>query len=246
MIEIVQLALLILIIAIMVTRKLPSATENNQKIILDSCALIDGRIVDIISLGFAQSQIIVPKFVLNELQLLADGQNSQKRERARFGLDAVKRIQAIDDARVIISEIDFTEATATDEKLILLAKKIHADLCTTDYNLNKVATIQGISVLNVNELSNALRAVVLPGETRQVTIVQKGSAKDQGVGYLDDGTMVVVSGASSYVGKNVTATITRMLQSDAGKMIFADMQNTKVSRTGNSKKRNSNRSTDQR
>ena len=127
-----------------------------------------------------------------------------------------------------------------------MPKKIHADLCTTDYNLNKVATIQGISVLNVNELSNALRAVVLPGETRQVTIVQKGSAKDQGVGYLDDGTMVVVSGASSYVGKNVTATITRMLQSDAGKMIFADMQNTKVSRTGNSKKRNSNRSTDQR
>jgi uncharacterized protein YacL len=224
MLDIIQTLLLIGVIILLIWRNSKSAkTEKpGRKIILDSCALIDGRIVDIINAGFTPAIIVVPKFVLGELQLLADGHDSQKRERARYGLDAVKTIQASPDTQVDISEINFPEVRTIDEKLVKLAVKLDAELCTTDYNLNKVASIQNVRVLNVNELSNALRAVVLPGEKKQITIVQKGSAKDQGVGYLDDGTMVVVAGASSQIGRNLTVEITRMLQSDAGKMLFGN------------------------
>ncbi len=231
MIDIIQTILLVaLVLLVWQSRGSYHTTfakiRPRKKMILDSCALIDGRIIDIVNAGFTPDSLVIPRFIVRELQLLADGQDSQKRERARYGLDAIQTLQANPDTNVEISDIDFLEAKTTDDKLVMLAGKLSADLCTTDYNLNKAASVQGVKVLNVNELSNAIRAVVLPGETKQVAIVQKGSGKDQGVGYLDDGTMVVVAGAAGLVGKSLHVEITRMLQSEAGKMLFAKINTT--------------------
>lgn len=195
--------------------------SRTRGMILDSSALIDGRIVDVVKAGFTPPKLIIPQFIVRELQLLADGNDSHKRERARFGLDVVKQLQAEFPDTTEICRSDFTDIRATDDKLVRLASDISADLCTTDYNLNKVATIEGVRVLNVNELANAVRPVALPGEKNETKIIQRGSSKDQGVGYLDDGTMVVVSGAGNMIGKTVGIEVTRMLQTEAGKMIFA-------------------------
>lgn len=189
--------------------------------ILDTCALIDGRILEIANAGFTPSQIIIPSFVLSELQLLADGQDTHKRERARFGLDMVQALQNSADCEVVIYKNDDNPSLPTDDRLVIAAKKLSADLCTIDYNLNKVATIEGVRVLNVNELANAIRPVALPGEKKRIKIVQKGSNKDQGVGYLEDGSMIVVEGAARSVGKQIDVEISRFIQTDAGKMLFA-------------------------
>lgn len=225
MLDIIQIVLLIAVIVLLWSTKgsrTPRFTSFAAKndIIIDSCALIDGRILDIAKTGFISDNLVIPSFIISELQLLADGTDSKKRERARFGLDVISALKEL-PASARISDIDFKDIKTNDDKLLRLAEKTGAKLCTTDYNLNKVAAIQGITVLNVNELSNAIRAVVLPGEKLEISVVQKGSGKDQGVGYLDDGSMVVIAGASGLVGQRVGVEITRMLQSDAGKMLFA-------------------------
>jgi uncharacterized protein YacL len=198
--------------------------NRNRKIILDSCALIDGRIVEVVNSRFMADELVIPQFILNELQLLADGNDSHKRERARFGLDIAHQLQDASPTPVTIERTVFTEAKANDDKLILLAKKLNGALCTTDYNLGKVAAVEGISVLNVNELSQALRPIALPGETLKIKIIQKGSNRDQGVGYLEDGTMIVVDGAARYINKTMPVTVTRMHQTVAGKMVFGQIR----------------------
>lgn len=198
---------------------------RKRLIILDSCALIDGRIVELVRNGFVADQLVIPQFILNELQLLADGNDGHKRERARFGLDIAHELQdTAFEAKVLIDRTPFPEVPATDDKLIHLAKKLQAYLYTTDYNLAKVAAIEAVGVLNVNELSQAIRPIALPGETLKIKIVQKGSNPNQGVGYLDDGTMIVVENGARYTGKVVDVTVTRMHQTVAGKMVFGQVR----------------------
>jgi uncharacterized protein YacL len=198
---------------------------SKPKILLDSCALIDGRIVNVVQAGFLQGELIIPQFILNELQLLADGQDSHKRERARFGLDVIHELQTDKQISLTIDRNSFPAITATDDKLIALAKKINASLYTTDYNLSKVAIAENIKVLNINELAQQLRPVNLPGEELEIKIIQKGSNQDQGVGYLEDGTMIVVDGAARHIGRQLTVHVDRMHQTVAGKMAFAHTVN---------------------
>jgi uncharacterized protein YacL len=201
-----------------------TSLKRKRRIILDSCSLIDGRIVEIVNSGFVAGELIVPQFILNELQMLADGHDSHKRERARFGLDIAHQLQDASPVPVAIDRTVFESVPATDDKLIALAKKTGAQLYTTDYNLAKVASIEGVRVLNVNELAQNLRPVTLPGETLTIKIVQKGSNHGQGVGYLDDGTMIVVENAGKFVGRTVPVTVTRMHQTVAGKMVFGQVR----------------------
>lgn len=223
MLEIIQTVLLVMIVLMLAQQLLGQklAKKSKSAIVLDTSALIDGRILEVTKAGFAAEKLIVPQFILRELQLLADGNDSHKRERARFGLDVVHQLQAELPGAVEITNSNFSDVRATDDKLVKLARSTGASLCTTDYNLNKVATIEGVRVLNLNELAHAVRPAALPGEKHAVKIVQKGSNKDQGVGYLEDGTMVVVAGAGQMIGKRVEVSVTRMLQTEAGKMMFA-------------------------
>lgn len=197
--------------------------RGGKKMILDTCALIDGRVLELSKAGFVPDELIIPEFVIHELQLLADGSDAQKRERARHGLDVVQDLQDSPNTSVTIDRSLIPEKHATDDKLVALSKKLHTPLYTTDYNLGKVAEIEGVKVLNVNELAQHLRPVALPGEKKTVKIVQKGSSHKQGVGYLDDGTMLVVEEAAGQIGKTVTAEITRVHQTVAGKMLFGEL-----------------------
>lgn len=194
----------------------------HKMIILDTCALIDGRIRDLVKAGFIVQRLGVPKRVIEELQFLADHGDTHKRSRARFGLDVVQTLQDNNDEQVVIIE-GGSEDAPVDDVLVTLALEHDAALYTTDYNLNKVARIRGVLVLNVNELAHALRPIYLPGDTVTVKIVQKGEGSSQGVGYLEDGTMTVVDGASGRIGVEVTAHVERMLQTEAGKMVFATL-----------------------
>jgi len=207
-----------------ITKKQPKMATAKNRVVLDSCALIDGRIVDLVKSGFVDGELYVPSFVIDELQYLADHGDAHKRERARYGLDVVKSLQEV-HSKVIISEYIREEKRQVDEKLISLAQYVGGTLYTTDYNLNKVATIHQVRVLNVNELAQALRPVFLPGEEFEVKIIQKGESRNQGVGYLDDGTMAVVDNGAKYMGKRVSVKIIRMLQTEAGKMVFAELLN---------------------
>jgi len=239
--QIVEIILLIFIAYMLVAGRegstLPSlslGSVKRRKLVLDSCGLIDGRIVDVARTGFLADEFVIPQFILNELQLLADGNDSHKRERARFGLDIAHQLQdesGLSTATVVIDRTQYPDIPATDDKLVALAKKIKANLYTTDYNLTKVATVEGIRVLNINELAQTMRPVTLPGETLQIKIVQKGSNHDQGVGYLEDGTMIVVDGAARYVGKTVAVTVSRMHQTVAGKMVFGQIKHQQTSQT---------------
>jgi uncharacterized protein YacL len=221
----IQIALLAVILALVLqqrNQKPKGFNTKSKKMVLDTCALIDGRIVELVRLGFVPDELVVPEFIVHELQMLADGNDTHKRERARFGLDVVKELQNSDTVRVIIDDSVQTNQP-TDDKLVTLAKKLNTGLYTTDYNLNKVADIQGVKVLNVNELAQQLRPTALPGEKKTVKILQKGSNPKQGVGYLDDGTMIVVDDAASQIGRIVEVEVTRVHQTMAGKMIFADL-----------------------
>jgi len=208
--------------------KLPRTVHTSNTaaggIVLDSCALIDGRIVGITESGFLQGELIIPQFVLAELQLLADGSDAHKRARARFGLETAEALKQAYPARVRVDSSLTVSGKKTDDLLLELALSQKALLCTTDYNLNKVAGAQGIKVLNVNELSQSVRSNMLPGEEKQVKILQKGDGRDQGVGYLDDGTMVVVDRASKLIGTTQTIIIERSLQTVAGKMCFGHLK----------------------
>ena len=228
--QIIEIILLLFIIAVLINNQKPrkkTTPKNRTKVILDTCALIDGRIVELTNTGFVPDELIVPEFIITELQMLADGNDSHKRERARFGLDVVKELQQSKYCKVIVDNSFLTESMPTDDKLVALAQKLNCSLYTTDYNLNKVADIKGVKVLNVNELAQQLRPSVLPGEQRSIKILQKGSNSSQGVGYLDDGTMIVVENGVQFIGKTVDVEIERSFQTVAGKMLFAQLINQK-------------------
>jgi uncharacterized protein YacL len=190
--------------------------------VLDSSALIDGRVADILRTHFLEGELIIPRFVVHELQRVADSADPDKRVRGRRGLDVVKELKSL-SRNVHVIDDDYEDLPAVDAKLVKLAIDLHADVLTTDYNLNKVAEIQGVRVLNVNELANAVKTVVLPGEEIEVKILREGREADQGVGYLDDGTMIVVEGGRSLIGSTIRAEVTSVLQSPSGKMIFTKL-----------------------
>jgi len=188
--------------------------------ILDTSVIIDGRILDICDTAFVEGTLVIPQFVLKELQLVADSADSLKRQRGRRGLDVLDRLQKSAQVPVQISDLDFPDVRDVDSKLIELAKHLEAKIMTNDFNLNKVARLQGIVVLNINELANALKPIVLPGEAMKVFILKEGKEKDQGVAYLDDGTMVVVDNSRRLIGQTIMITVTSVLQTTVGKMIF--------------------------
>jgi len=188
--------------------------------ILDTSVIIDGRIADIAETGFLDGSLVIPQFVLRELQMVADSADSLKRNRGRRGLDILQRIQKIANLEVRIVEDDFPQVREVDLKLIELAKIYGCKIVTNDFNLNKVAQLRGVEVLNINELANALKPIVLPGETMRVFILKEGKEYNQGVAYLDDGTMVVVDNARRMISKTIDVSVTSVLQTTAGKMIF--------------------------
>jgi Integral membrane protein (PIN domain superfamily) len=190
--------------------------------LLDTSAIIDARIGDIVPTGFIDGELVVPNFVLEELQSIADSGDPLRRARGRRGLDCVAALQEGYD-RVVISDRDYHGLSEVDAKLIKLAKEMGALIITTDYNLNKLAQIQGVDVLNVNELANALKPVVLPGESLEVRVIREGKEEDQGVAYLDDGTMVVVEGGRRKLGQDVSVEVTSVLQNPSGKMVFTKL-----------------------
>ena len=188
--------------------------------ILDTSVIIDGRIADIVETGFLDGTLVIPQFVLRELQLVADSADSLKRNRGRRGLDVLQRIQKMTQLNVQILEDDFPNVPEVDMKLIELAKVYNCKIVTNDFNLNKVAQLHGVEVLNINELANALKPVVLPGEAMRVFILKEGKEYNQGVAYLDDGTMVVVDNAKKMISRTIDIAVTSVLQTTAGKMIF--------------------------
>ena len=188
--------------------------------ILDTSVIIDGRIADICDTGFLAGTLVIPQFVLKELQLVADSSDSMKRNRGRRGLDILAKIQKMAGVEVVISDVDFPDVREVDLKLIELARTLTGKIVTNDFNLNKVAQLRGVEVLNINELANALKPVVLPGEIMKVFILKEGKEYNQGVAYLDDGTMVVVDNARKMIGKTIDIVVTSVLQTTAGKMIF--------------------------
>lgn len=194
--------------------------EENLKI-LDTSVIIDGRIADVCEAGFIEGTFIVPQFILQELQYIADSQDSTKRARGRRGLDVLHKIQKMSNINVRIIDEDFPKIREVDSKLVALGKLMSAKIITNDFNLNKVAQLQGVSVLNINELANSLKPVVLPGESMRVFVLKEGKEYNQGVAYLDDGTMVVVENGRKMIGKNAEVTVTSVLQTTAGRMIFS-------------------------
>jgi uncharacterized protein YacL len=199
-----------------------SARElGSRSILLDTSVIIDGRISDIARTGFLPGTLLIPRFILNELQYIADSPESLRRQRGRRGLEVLSELQKDPLIPVRISDIDVEGTRAVDDKLIVLARQLKSSILTNDFNLNRVAELQGVTILNVNELANAVKAVFLPGESISVDIIQEGREQGQGVGYLDDGTMVVVEGGNEYLGKSVDVMVTKVLQTAAGRMIFA-------------------------
>ena len=199
--------------------KLPFSTENPK--ILDTSVIIDGRVADICETGFIEGTFVIPQFILHELQHVADSADPIKRTRGKRGLEILHRIQKQVDVDVKVIEQDFPRIKEVDAKLVELAKKMGAKIITNDSNLNKVAELQGVDVLNINQLTNALKPVVLPGEDMSVKVIREGKEPGQGVAYLDDGTMVVVENGLKHMGKNIDVTVTQILQTTAGRMIFA-------------------------
>jgi uncharacterized protein YacL len=192
-----------------------------RSVLLDTSVIIDGRIADVAHTGFIFSPMVVPSFVLGELQHIADSPDGLKRQRGRRGLDVLNRLQKEPGIPFRISDLDVEGARNVDDKLVILAKQLRCPILTNDYNLNRVAELQGVTVLNINELANAVKAVYLPGEDLQVHVLQEGKEAGQGVGYLDDGTMVVVESGRDQIGRTVSVTVTKVLQTAAGRMIFA-------------------------
>ncbi len=198
-----------------------AASGPASQILVDTSVIIDGRIADIAAAGFVPGKLIVPRFVLAELQNIADSEDAMRRGRGRRGLEVLNRLRETEDVVVEVTDEDVSGVKEVDAKLVALAQKHSCNVLTTDYNLNRVAAIQGVRVLNVNELSNAIRPVVLPGEDLIVRVVQPGKERNQGVGYLADGTMIVVENGDKLMGQEVITEVTRVFQTVAGKMIFA-------------------------
>lgn len=192
-----------------------------RPILLDTSVIIDGRIADICKTGFIQGELIVPLFVLNELQHIADSADALRRDRGRRGLEILRNLQEESSVPIRITDEEADEVNEVDDKLIVVAKRLGGSVLTNDYNLNRVSELQGIPVLNVNELANAVKTVLLPGETFTIYVLQEGKELNQGVGYLDDGTMVVVEEGRRYIGKAIPVIVNKVLQTAAGRMIFA-------------------------
>lgn len=199
--------------------------EKNREIVVDTSVLIDGRIADIAKTGFLPGHLVIPRIILSELQNIADSDEPMRRAKGRRGLDVIQEIKKETKVKVETVSDDAPEHDAVDAKLIHIAKKRGADVLTTDYNLNKVAKIEGVRVLNINELSQAIRPVILPGEEMEIKVVQAGKEQNQGVGYLPDGTMIVIERGDKLVGSTVKVVIKRVLQTAAGKMFFATIKN---------------------
>lgn len=197
------------------------STVSDGRVLLDTSTIIDGRIADIMATGFVRDKLVVPRFVLNEVQRVADSPDALRRARGRRGLEVLKRMQRESPDAVVIVDADLASARDVDEKLVLLARQWECPVMTNDFNLNKVATLQGVRVLNINELANAVKSVLLPGESLAIRIIQEGKEAGQGVGYLDDGTMVVVEDGRNWINENVNVIVTKVLQTAAGRMIFA-------------------------
>ena len=191
------------------------------QILLDTSAIIDGRIADISQTGFVSGALVVPRFVLNELQRIADSADTMRRNRGRRGLDMLNRLQKEATVPIEITDADVEDVIEVDGKLVKMARTLHCPIITNDFNLNRVAELQGVKVLNINELANAVKPVLLPGEDIHIKIMQDGKELGQGVGYLDDGTMIVVEGGRQYMSMTIEVTVTRVLQTVAGRMIFA-------------------------
>jgi uncharacterized protein YacL len=195
--------------------------DQEQFILLDTSVIIDGRILDISKTGFIRDTLLVPNFILKELQHIADSSESLRRNRGRRGLDVLSTLQTEASVPIRITDIDVSEVRDADNKLVALARHLHSSIMTNDYNLNRVAELQGVPVLNVNDLANAVKATYLPGENLRLKIIQEGTEEGQGVGFLEDGTMVVVENGRSLLNETRNVTVTKVLQTSAGRMVFA-------------------------
>ncbi|MFB0545827.1 MAG: PIN/TRAM domain-containing protein [Anaerolineae bacterium] len=198
--------------------------RGDNYVLLDTSVIIDGRIAEISRTGFVSGTMLVPRFVLNELQHIADSPDILRRNRGRRGLDMLNKLQKDSIVPVHITDMDVEDYREVDDKLVMLAKNLHCPIITNDYNLNRVAELQGVVVLNINELANAVKAIVLPGESLKVRIIQEGKEEGQGVAYLDDGTMIVVENGRRYINSTIEVTVTKFLQTAAGRMIFAQLE----------------------
>lgn len=199
--------------------------EKTDAVVLDTSAIIDGRVVDIIKTSFIEARLIVPRFVLKELQTIADSADSIKRQRGRRGLEILHIIQGDPRFNLVVHEEDFPDTRDVDAKLVKLAKLLEAKIFTVDFNLNRISELQGVKVLNINELANALKSVVLPGESIEVKPIKEGKEHNQAIAYLEDGTMVVVEDARRFIHQSLRVTITSVLQTQAGRMVFAKPEN---------------------
>ena len=195
--------------------------QDTRRILVDTSAIIDGRIADIAKTGFIPGRLLIPRFVLNELQYVSDSADNLRRQRGRRGMEVLSELQKETSVPVTITDIDVEGVREVDERLVVLARQLSCPILTNDYNLNRVAELQGVTVLNINELANAVKAILLPGETLEMKIIQEGKEYGQGVGYLEDGTMVVIEDGHKYIGKTIEITVTKVLQTAAGRMIFA-------------------------
>jgi uncharacterized protein YacL len=193
----------------------------SRTILLDTSVIIDGRVADIAKTGFLPGPLIIPRFVLNELQYIADSSDSLRRQRGRRGMDVLTELQKATSVVVRISDVDVEGAKEVDDKLVILARQMKCPILTNDFNLNRIAELQGVVILNINELANAVKSVVLPGEIMTVNVIQEGKEANQGVGYMEDGTMVVVENGNKFLNKQITVVITKILQTAAGRMVFA-------------------------
>jgi uncharacterized protein YacL len=209
-----------------------SWTNLNRTILLDTSVIIDGRVADIARTGFLPGTLLIPRFVLNELQYIADSPDGLRRQRGRRGMEVLAELQKLPNILVRISDIDAEGVREVDDKLVVLARQLKCPILTNDYNLNRVAELQGVTILNINELANAVKSVVLPGEHMTLNIFQEGKEFGQGVGYMDDGTMVVVENGHDFIGEYKDVVVTKVLQTAAGRMVFA-----RVEEENNKKKR---------
>src|SRR5512143_3712896 len=201
-----------------------SWTNLNRTILLDTSVIIDGRVADIAKTGFLPGTLLIPRFVLNELQYIADSPDGLRRQRGRRGMEVLTELQKLPNVLVRISDIDVEGVREVDDKLVVLGKQLKSPVLTNDYNLNRVAELQGVTILNINELANAVKSVVLPSERLTLNIFQEGKEFGQGVGYMDDGTMVVVENGHDYIGEYKEVVVTKVLQTAAGRMVFARVE----------------------
>jgi uncharacterized protein YacL len=199
--------------------------EKTDTVVLDTSVIIDGRIIDILKTSFLEARLVVPRFVLKELQTIADSSDSIKRQRGRRGLEILHMIQGEKHFNLVVHEEDFPDSHDVDAKLVRLAKLLEAKIFTVDFNLNRISELQGVRVLNINELANALKSVVLPGETIEIKPIKEGKEHNQAVAYFEDGTMVVVEDARRFIGQSIRVVITSVLQTQAGRMVFAKPEN---------------------